>query len=177
MSDKLEEVRSRHAAATPGPWRWYGYVRGRGIEYSKAEKRRCANIYLSSVHNGRVFVMQFERSGMSGAQPRFQVYRDRPGDNSGHMVGAGELAGGPDGFLKPYSGQFEGIQNQDAIAIEKSWEDIEFLIGEVDRKNRLICALLHCDRRQEFEDGNHDDACPLRPPGFVPSWKREEQPV
>lgn len=181
MNDKLEEIRARHAAATPGPWRWYGYVKGRGIGGSKAAKRRCVNLHLATVDRGRIYVMQFERSGFDGAQPRFQRYR-KPEDaqtpyGGGVMVGAGEMAGGPGGYLKEYSGEFVSIDNQDAVAIERSWEDIDFLIDQIDRKNMFICSLLHCSRREEFEQGNHDDACPLRPEGFAPSWKRAEQPA
>lgn len=142
MSDKLQEIRARHEAATRGPYQWYGYVEGRGIKGSRSAKRRCANVYLSTVARGRTFIMQFEKVGFKDAQPVFQVYRDGKkefpdGWGAGLMVGAGELAGGPDGFLKEYSGEFVGINNQDAIAIAKSWEDIDVLIAEVDRLKRV----------------------------------------
>lgn len=180
VRERIERIRARHDAATPGPWRWYGYVRGRGIMHSKATKRRCEQVYLSTEARGRIYIMQFERVGFNDAQPVFQFYRDpeKRHENlgGGRMVGAGELAGGPDGYLKEYSGEFVGIDNQDAIAIEKSWEDVDFLLAENERRAKQICALLRCHVRQEFEQGNHDDACPLDT-GYVPTWLREEAPT
>ena len=57
---------------TPGPWRWFGNKHG---------------FYLATVRGGRVYVMDFVRMGMNGAQPRFQV---REGCN-GVMTEASEL--------------------------------------------------------------------------------------
>lgn len=55
----------------PGPWRWFGDTRNR-------------NIYLATQRRGRIFVMSFERWGMRGATPTFQV--------NGCMEPASELA-------------------------------------------------------------------------------------
>jgi hypothetical protein len=54
MSDLLK------TKTRPGPWRWCGNTGSHSI-------------YLATVHGGRIFVMNFERWGMRGATPRFQV--------------------------------------------------------------------------------------------------------
>lgn len=52
------------AQHTPGPWAWFGNQHG---------------IYLATVNRGRQYVMGFERMGMNGAQPTFQIdHRMRP---------------------------------------------------------------------------------------------------
>lgn len=49
---------------------------------------------LSTVHHGRLFVMGFERQGMSGAQPQFPVAREPRDDGwvSHVMTKADEIA-------------------------------------------------------------------------------------
>lgn len=44
---------------TPGPWEWFGNARNN-------------EVYLATTHNGRRYVMGFDRWGMRGAQPTFQ---------------------------------------------------------------------------------------------------------
>ena len=58
--DRIEEIAK---AATPGPWQWYGNT-------------KMHEVYLATVNRGRVYVMDFVRWGMAGAQPRFQVRTD-----------------------------------------------------------------------------------------------------
>lgn len=128
---RMTEIRSRHAASTKGPYRWFGYVRGRGIRNSRSKTRRSENLHLATTHSGRLFVMTFERAGFRDAEPMFQQYRESR--KCGFMVGAGELA-----EIKEYSGEILGINNPDAIAIERSWEDREFLLAEVDRLTSLL---------------------------------------
>lgn len=61
MADpRIAEIRAQLAAATKGPWQWFGNLATR-------------TIYLATTHSGRRFVMQFDRWGMRGAQPQFQV--------------------------------------------------------------------------------------------------------
>ena len=55
---------------TPGPWGWFGNAGHQGL-------------YLSTVHHGRRFVMNFRRWGFRNAQPAFQV--------DGRMVPAADL--------------------------------------------------------------------------------------
>lgn len=56
---------------TPGPWKWFGNAQSNSV-------------YLATTHSGRLYVMDFVRWGMWGAQPRFQPER-------GVMVDAKDL--------------------------------------------------------------------------------------
>jgi hypothetical protein len=87
-------------AAWRGPWQWYGNT-------------KTHSVYLASAHSGRRFVMDFDRWGMTGAQPRFQVDH--------RMVRLSELAAtesplGPK-FEVPYRRNFAGIGHPDATHI------------------------------------------------------------
>jgi len=57
MTTATEELRKLMSEATPGPWEWGGYP---------------DNLKLQTVHHGKLYVMDFVRKGMRGAQPRFQ---------------------------------------------------------------------------------------------------------
>lgn len=63
MIPALDELRAITNAATPGPWKWGGYV-GRMVD-------------LRSMTSGVPFVMTFKRLGMQGAEPCFAVGRRR----------------------------------------------------------------------------------------------------
>ena len=87
-------------AAWPGRWQWYGNTKSHSV-------------YLASTHSGRRFVMDFDRWGMTQAQPRFQVNHV--------MVRIGDLAKtenplGPR-FEVPYRRDFAGIGHPDATHI------------------------------------------------------------
>jgi hypothetical protein len=75
MSEKFS-LSELEAAATPGPWRWAGYIR---------------DLMVTTVDRGMIYVMGFKRSGLQGAQPTFQV---PPG---------GHEWGGRGGVMKPGS--------------------------------------------------------------------------
>ncbi len=93
----LDELESKARAARPGPWQWYGNT-------------KTYDVQLATVHGGRVFVMDFVRWGMAGAQPRFQI------DHRMHTLGElglGEHPMGPQ-FEVPYRRQFLGIGHPDA---------------------------------------------------------------
>lgn len=97
MKVDLDELERKARAARPGPWQWYG-------------NSKMHSVYLATVRGGRVFVMDFERWGMAGAQPRFQVDQ--------LMVRLGDLAKsehplGPR-FEVPYRRDFVGIGHPDA---------------------------------------------------------------
>jgi hypothetical protein len=74
----IQAIRARNEARTPGKWQWFGNTKQN-------------EVYLATVDRGRVFVMDFVRWGMSGAQPRFQVALNG-GDDSGIMRSIGEMA-------------------------------------------------------------------------------------
>lgn len=112
--EKLAEMRARHEAATRGPWRWFG---------SGGRRRKEVNLYLATTHSGRRYVMDFIRSGMGGAQPRFQ-----PGAYRG-MVPARDLLQ----YAVEYRDDITGIDCADARFIESSWSDVADLLDEVTR--------------------------------------------
>lgn len=61
-----------------GPWRWIGHPDG-----------SRPNLYLATAEHGQVYVMGFERAGMSGAQPSFPVVPR--GETWGFMRKAAEI--------------------------------------------------------------------------------------
>lgn len=128
----LTGARARLAAATPGPWRWYGDT-------------ETHTVYLATTHSGRYQVMGFRRWGMRGAQPEFQVYDDYTSPDvrkrgSHGMAALSELetlAGadrGPRFDVAPprYRHDFAGIGHPDAAFIEHSWADLRDALAEVD---------------------------------------------
>jgi hypothetical protein len=65
-----EQLEADVANSHKGPWAWSGYP---------------DNLKLSTQHSGRIYVMDFVRKGMRGAQPRFQA------KGSGTMTDAADL--------------------------------------------------------------------------------------
>jgi hypothetical protein len=116
--EKLQEIFARHAATTRGPWRWFGHG---------GREKKQINVYLATTHSGHVFVMDFERSGMHGAAPRFHP-KGRP------MKSVRELVT----YEVEYRDDVSGIANPDAIFIENSWADVADLLDEVDRLRALL---------------------------------------
>lgn len=106
---KFEEIVSRHQAATKGPHRWFGNT-------------KVKNIYLATIDRGRIYIMEFVRWGMGGACPTFQPPAD--GSLGWNMIRADERVQ----YEAPHRKDFVGIDHPDAIAIERSWEDIDALI-------------------------------------------------
>lgn len=72
-SDLRASLRDTAERATPGPWMWMG--------------QRKSYYVLATQWWGRRFVMQFCRLGMRSAQPMFQTYRKREGDDPYHWDG------------------------------------------------------------------------------------------
>ncbi len=117
MTIDLEAIVKRAEAATPGPWQWFGNT-------------KQFNCYLATIHGGRRFVLQFDRWGMSSAQPTFQVYSER----NGLMVKLAKLPEelGPK-FEADHRRDFCGIAHPDAEFIAHARQDIDDLLAEVDR--------------------------------------------
>jgi hypothetical protein len=123
MSDeRLAEIAARHQAATPGPWRWQGNTSSKSLE-------------LVAQRKWRFYVMGFVRWGMDSALPWF---RDWSGDDvHGVMRRADKW------FVRPESHNawmVRGIDHPDAIAIERSWEDVDDLLAEVRRLSAALAA-------------------------------------
>lgn len=109
---ELIELERKARSATPGPWKWFGNT-------------KMHEVYLATVNRGRIFVMDFVRWGMRGAQPRFQVRLD---GTDGVMRTLGELGatGHPLGprFEASHRRQFSGIGHPDAEHIAANSPDI-----------------------------------------------------
>lgn len=136
--DRLDEIKARASAATPGPWRWEG----------NTDFRRMS---LATGLWGRWVVMGFDRWGMHGAQPTFadgrKVTPNEHGDitwesfaTDGRLTKAEHL---PRFEVCPsatsrkddrvYRADLIGIRNPDAEFIANSRADVEWLLAEVDR--------------------------------------------
>jgi hypothetical protein len=121
MTFDLSAIKARAAAATPGPWGWFGYV---PAPKGYAKQR---NVYLATQHSGRIYVMDFERWGINGARPRFQ-------DHEQHL-----MIDEPARCFQvaEHSGAIEGVTHPDAAFIAHARADVDALIAEVERKNEV----------------------------------------
>lgn len=118
--ERVEDIRKRHAAATPGPWRWRGH--------------RNQSIELRGGRFGDV-VLAPERSGFHW--PAFKV------NVGGLLHSIREFA------VKevPYREDVIGIDHPDCAFIESSKEDVGFLLEMLDRVAQERDALeLELDR-------------------------------
>lgn len=105
----LDAIEARAAAATRGPWRWFGNVKTR-------------QVYLATTHSGRRFILQFWRWGTRDAQPVFQI--------DGRMVKLEEMAAR--GVVRvDHNREIVGVNHPDALFIERAREDVDALTTEV----------------------------------------------
>jgi hypothetical protein len=144
----LSGARARHAAATPGPWRWAGYTNGRKPDVRLETVLGCGQV-----------VMGFARWGFAAAQPTFAVYRNEGWPGVAGEPGFGQLwslhelaeaerkaypptlaAVGPSYDVTPegserfyYRFDFHGIRHPDAAFLEHSWADMRDALAEIDR--------------------------------------------
>jgi len=119
-----ERWRGLLAKATPGPWQWFGNMKMR-------------EVYLATVDRGRVFVMDFERWGMSGAQPRFQVRLDgNPG--SGIMRRLDEMGDLGPKMVGSHRNDFVGIDHPDASLIASAPTAMSALLDENERLRAMV---------------------------------------
>ncbi|AEI66978.1 hypothetical protein [Corallococcus macrosporus] len=110
--EKLDAIRARHAAATPGPWAWFGFV-------PRPKSPGLRDIYLATVNQGRRHVLDLVRWGMTDAQPRFR--------SGSVMVNAADVA------VRRYddANDITGFTAPDAIFLAASWEDVRDLLAHV----------------------------------------------
>jgi hypothetical protein len=126
--EELRAARELDAARTPGEWQWFGNVKQR-------------EVYLATADRGRVFVMQFDRWGMQGGQPRFQVrLDDQPG--SGVMRDLDDLGPvlGPK-MIGSHRNDFVGIGHPDARFVAAASTLVPRLLSEVDRLRAEVARL------------------------------------
>lgn len=118
MKPDIQEIKDRESKATPGPWKWY-------------VNEHCKSIRLVTNHSGQYYVMGFERWGMQGAQPIFQVYERYDGDvrdrGSKGMRKAIELSK----WNQAYRHDDGWIEHPDAELIAHAPEDIRALLAYV----------------------------------------------
>lgn len=111
---KLEDIRSRHAAATKGPYKWRWTCGG----------HRAPE--LIAPHHGMLLVMDAVRSGMNGAVLRFARRTDSMG---GLMFKLTDLLPKRE---RRCAELIDATGNPDADAMAHSWQDIEDLLEVVD---------------------------------------------
>ncbi len=89
LRDSLAQVVALLETTTPGEWLWI--------------ERHSGLLEIAAPHGGGTTVMDFQRKGMRGAEPRFGVCHDgQPrGKRGGILVGASELmANDPNKMLR-----------------------------------------------------------------------------
>lgn len=134
---KIEAIKARLSAATPGPWRWWGNVDTRQIQ-------------LTTVGRGVMTIMAFQRWGMQRAAPAFfRRTPDMPYGWNGKQESVGDIAVRE----VPYRGDLVRLNNPNAELIAHAPSDIEFLLGEVDRLRAELNTA-----RAETEEVIHDYA-------------------
>ncbi|ALG07643.1 hypothetical protein [Kibdelosporangium phytohabitans] len=170
MTDQLDEIKARAAAATPGPWMWEGNTDTRHIS-------------LATKYWGRWVVMGFRRWGMQGAQPMFAQGR-KPGPIEDRKGDWGPFTNGEPGTLadaehlaryevcptatsrkdqRVYRADLTGIRNPDAEFIAHSRADVEWLLSEVERLRGQLDVLgtqqadHDCAANCTLEHGEDDD--------------------
>lgn len=118
LKTKMAAIRERHAAATRGPWYWFGYLGNHDV----------------SLHGrpGMASVMEFRRWGMQGAQPMFCT--------RGILQTVEEVAA-PD--TTPGRGRVTGINHPDALFIASAWQDVADLMAMVDRLEQGLAVAIN----------------------------------
>lgn len=110
--DKLEEIRTRHEAASVGPWRWRGNTSSN-------------DVHLRAIVSPLNVVLDYVRWGLQGCVP---VFREDGVLRKAKLI--------PSAPHNPWD--IVAIDHPDARAIEHSWEDIDWLLAEVDELRGLF---------------------------------------
>jgi hypothetical protein len=108
--EKLNEIKSRLRAATPGPWEW---------DVNSVHKI----VNLMTTHSGRLYVMGFVRWGTNGAAPTFQTDK--------YMVRADKLLKSMPG-KEHHQGYDDYIDHPDADLITNAPTDIQALLEYIE---------------------------------------------
>ncbi|HXE63200.1 MAG TPA: hypothetical protein VN519_06640 [Bryobacteraceae bacterium] len=111
--ERIDEIKARDAAATPGPWQWRYYG-------GKEDPQ------LTAPHSGLLCIMDFVRRGMHGAEPRFA---ERTKNDRG-------------GIMRSFSEWWKRDMNHallpDASFIAHSRQDVTDLLAEVERLQGVV---------------------------------------
>ena len=126
--EKLDEIRQRLNAATPGPWEW---------DVNSIHKTAS----LMTTHSGRYCVMGFERWGTQGAIPKFHVCDKYEGPirerGSQGMVRADKLLKSMPG-REHHEGYDDYISHPDADLIANAPGDIKALLDYIEELERRV---------------------------------------
>lgn len=115
MTPELEaEIRAGEAAATFGPWGWFGTPK-----YPM----------LATHTGGRVYIMMPQRSGMQGATIAFQNRGRTPGER---IENAEAYAVKERSYRENLDGYRDGIDHPDAKFIARSRAWVPALLAEID---------------------------------------------
>lgn len=123
---EIDAIRARHAAARPGPWRWWGSLDGK-------------DLHLVSLAPGRWTVMKCDRHGMRGAQPTF-CNHDTGLLEKGSQIAIFQVCPECTDPTDPrvYRNNVIGYRNPDAELIAHSWEDIATLLARIDELEAMV---------------------------------------
>jgi predicted transcriptional regulator len=148
MRNIIEEIRERAAAATPGPWGWFGHAKN--------------DMYLATTHSGRQYVMSTRRKGMQGAEFEFQD----EGESHGMLHPASELAifeVCPEATSikdkRVYRDNITGFRSANATFIAHARQDVDDLLkyiavleAELDQAMKALVANQDEDRERWGEE-------------------------
>jgi len=121
--ERLDEIRARASAATPGPWSWWGNVDTHSVHLR-------SRFPGDETRDGYLDVMSFRRSGMQGAKPTFNNPRCRmlmiPDSYSLAIYQvAPEATSRHDPNHNVYRGDIIGFRHPDAEFIAAARADVE----------------------------------------------------
>lgn len=129
LNKKLDEIKTRHAQRTPGPYMW-------------DVNTKTKHAFLISKIGLRNIVLDFWRWGTNSAGPAFR-------DFTGGILRRVEHFAVPRMAHHPDFDMY--IDHPDAVGLEKSWEDVEELLKIIDYllplTNRLRYALEAVERQ------------------------------
>lgn len=121
----IAAIRATLASLPAAPWQWFGNALTR-------------EVYLATVHDGRVIIMDFERWGMGGAQPRFQIALDgEPGNGVMRKLVDLPPALGPQ-MVGSHRNDFVGIGHPAARFMAESPALVDRLLAEIDRLRTMV---------------------------------------
>ena len=158
--NSIDAIRERLAAATPGPWHWFGNTKSYqlGLGYWRKGWGRCS-------------VMLFNRWGMRSAQPYFQNEEVAMEPASSFAVWEVDRTATDPNSRTLYRHDVVGIRHPDAVLIASAPTDIAYLLSRVDAVlslHRESGGCNDCSRSCEWQTA---DGC--EPPKRCTECKQE----